>query len=796
MWIRIIKRYGRWTSSAFQGYLWEANETAKGVAARMARDDTMLHVNRHPTLAPAPRIPVGNPESKVGFSDSPTPAFFWLPAQQALCMLSGVSYSPPGSMGQKKGRGRGHHAPATTSKARAQTPPLPRRLTQLLRHGLDRARISRDAAGWADVGSIVDFLRATRMEVMNVAMEDPDRYEHDPRLDTLRATRKRSYSESPAAAALAVPTRAPSGAAPVPTRAPRSRTPRRVQRPASSRPAHSGEPDRRRNPLAPRSGTPEVKPLVRGDQLDFPGRPRPGRPAPNTPRGPPPRRYAESMSTGGIHASPGALSVCSKSATGGSVRPPPPGVGSRHVIVGRHVLWTELGVSRRSADGMHRIRTLPSDPIFAEYVITCGLAPGDRAVGIATATTPGRAWIPVEGTSTPRLQTLLREGTRMLYEVVDENERSRSGAARAPGDPVVPLGIAESPLSGAYNLPGMGANGVRALLRATSDAAAANARACDATLGAMPEDRDALASRREHHSNAAAALRRQAETLRPTTARAAADAVERAATEGAKHTSASGDARLRQDLKACTSTALTAAVARKAARSRARARQQTGTERLWRRPPQDTDLPRPIVDLTTGATGAFRTPQTVVSCDSIDLRTLPFVTACIHSGRHPSIIQRTIFGTGFQTALHAVRKVLQELMDSYAGDGTHPGTPIFKVNIGSPDGRYRAIAIGFSVKEALKNEGFRVVFRMRGGHDPCRCDQCSARTSVASTSNEARARLARIWGALPKLWPPRVKVTTPVAPGQELDEDPQDLQELYAHQGGRTSPPAGAEAQA
>ena len=341
----------------------------------------------------------------------------------------------------------------------------------------------------------------------------------------------------------------------------------------------------------------------------------------------------------------------------------------------------------------------------------------------------------------------------------------------------------------------MGANGVRALLQAIADAAAANARACDATLGAMLEDRDALAGRREHHSDAAAALRRQAETLRPATTRAAADAVERAATEGAKHTSASGDARLRQDLKACTGTALTVAVARKAARSRARARQQSGTERLWRRLPQDTDLPRPIVELTTGATGSFRTPETV-SCDSIDLRILPFVSAGIHSGRHPSIVQRTIFDAGFQTALHAV-KVLQDLMDSYAVDETHPGTPIFRVNIGSPEGRYRAIAVGFSVKEALKDGvPCRRPHARRTRPLPVRPWQCSARTSVASTSNEARALLARIWGALPKLWPPRVKVTTPVAPGQELDEDPQDLQELYAHQGGRTSPPAGAEAQA
>ena len=97
--VDIIKRSGRWTSSAFQGYLWEANETAKGVAARMARDDTTLHANRPPSLAPAPRIPADNPESRVGFTDSPTPVFFWLPAQQALCMLPGANYSLPGSMG-------------------------------------------------------------------------------------------------------------------------------------------------------------------------------------------------------------------------------------------------------------------------------------------------------------------------------------------------------------------------------------------------------------------------------------------------------------------------------------------------------------------------------------------------------------------------------------------------------------------------------------------------------------------------------------------------------------------------
>ena len=372
--------------------------------------------------------------------------------------------------------------------------------------------------------------------------------------------------------------------------------------------------------------------------------------------------------------------------------------------MGRHALWTELGIARRGADGVHRIRALPADPIFAEHFLARGLAPGDCVIGVATATTPQRSWVPVDGTSTARLQTLLREGTRAPFQKVDENERNKSGAAKAQGNLIVPVSVAESPLSWAYSLPGMGANGVRALLRATADAAAANARACDATVGAMSGDRDALAGRREHHVEAAAALRRQVESLRAATTRAAADAEERAAAQGAKHTSASGDARLRlQDLKACTGTALTVAVARKAARSRARARQQSGTEKLWRRLPQDTDLPRPVVELTTGATGSFHTPETVVSCASIDLQTLPFVSAG-HSGRHPSIM-RTIYDAGFQTALHAVKKVLQGLMDSYAGDETHPGTPTFRVNIGSPDGRYRATYRGRLLRQGSAQVG-------------------------------------------------------------------------------------------
>ena len=39
----LIKRFGRWSSTAFHAYLWEGNETAKGIATAMALDRTTLH---------------------------------------------------------------------------------------------------------------------------------------------------------------------------------------------------------------------------------------------------------------------------------------------------------------------------------------------------------------------------------------------------------------------------------------------------------------------------------------------------------------------------------------------------------------------------------------------------------------------------------------------------------------------------------------------------------------------------------------------------------------------------------
>ena len=40
--VEIIKRYGRWVSDCFQGYLWEGNEDSKGLAAKMASDTSGL----------------------------------------------------------------------------------------------------------------------------------------------------------------------------------------------------------------------------------------------------------------------------------------------------------------------------------------------------------------------------------------------------------------------------------------------------------------------------------------------------------------------------------------------------------------------------------------------------------------------------------------------------------------------------------------------------------------------------------------------------------------------------------
>ena len=40
--LHLVRRYGRWSSNSFLGYLWEAHEAQKGLALRMGRDDWEL----------------------------------------------------------------------------------------------------------------------------------------------------------------------------------------------------------------------------------------------------------------------------------------------------------------------------------------------------------------------------------------------------------------------------------------------------------------------------------------------------------------------------------------------------------------------------------------------------------------------------------------------------------------------------------------------------------------------------------------------------------------------------------
>ena len=44
--IEVIKRWGRWLSDSFQRYLWDANEDAKGLSGKMARDMSTLVLSR------------------------------------------------------------------------------------------------------------------------------------------------------------------------------------------------------------------------------------------------------------------------------------------------------------------------------------------------------------------------------------------------------------------------------------------------------------------------------------------------------------------------------------------------------------------------------------------------------------------------------------------------------------------------------------------------------------------------------------------------------------------------------
>ncbi len=41
--IERVNWFGRWSSGAFHGYLWEADELSKGLATVMAKDEATIH---------------------------------------------------------------------------------------------------------------------------------------------------------------------------------------------------------------------------------------------------------------------------------------------------------------------------------------------------------------------------------------------------------------------------------------------------------------------------------------------------------------------------------------------------------------------------------------------------------------------------------------------------------------------------------------------------------------------------------------------------------------------------------
>ena len=81
-------------------------------------------------------------------------------------------------------RRRHRSAPGMASKAKPPSPPrglqrrkqLPRRLIQLLRHGLEREHIPH-REGWVALAAVTDHLRAHRPDVIAAVQEDPDRFE-------------------------------------------------------------------------------------------------------------------------------------------------------------------------------------------------------------------------------------------------------------------------------------------------------------------------------------------------------------------------------------------------------------------------------------------------------------------------------------------------------------------------------------------------------------------------------------------------------------------------------------------
>jgi hypothetical protein len=216
--VEIIKRYGRWTSGAFQGYLWDANETAQGVAAKMARDNTTIHVDR-PSPTDHASASARAREARARKVGRETPYLISIlerrlndaprctPPRHVASMQPrddhmDLAYGRRSARGRGRqprapggGRGRQPRAPGT-SRSRAPRPrPFTQRAIIFLRHDLVRAGIPH-SHGWADVGAVVRALETTRMALMMAVEEDPERFAYDARRDYIRAKAKRSYVES------------------------------------------------------------------------------------------------------------------------------------------------------------------------------------------------------------------------------------------------------------------------------------------------------------------------------------------------------------------------------------------------------------------------------------------------------------------------------------------------------------------------------------------------------------------------------------------------------------------------
>ena len=467
-----------------------------------------------------------------------------------------------------------------------------------------------------------------------------------------------------------------------------------------------------------------------------------------------------------------------------------------------------LGAHLRCTDGTHRLRL--RDPVYTDQ----GLEPGDRIVGIATDealfATPRNAlavsWRPLDVHTSVTVRDMVGEAIGALVEVRPQSERDlfcQEWSDPAEASPEVRA--AQAALgSGAFSSTAISEEGLRMLGVEASRALRTSARTRVRTSKAIPGDRAALSARRTAAEGQASSMEAAATSLATLGRRRP----EPRGPPAKRHTTATGDSRLRSDFAAIarrranqpTEPGRTVPMARRAARSRARAKAQAAQRAalpyIERRLGEDEVPPRPKIHLVVQGLrpgSLLDDTDQATPCQAVaDLSAYePLPVAPSHDGTHPRAMEAAVEAPSFAEALRAVQVALDEAMGVYVGcndPGPSPAAddldpPVLHVGIQSEAGRLSA-ALARCASALLGAEGFGAYVEWDA--PGCTCALCSRADAFDHLPDETRARAVRVWNARPRLWPPRIRIAK-----SELPEQPEEtLEARYAAQGYEELPPA------